>query len=49
MSTAQTMTLDEIERLAMSAILAAGASPEQVGPLAAAIMGAEADGIASRC
>jgi len=47
MSTAQTMTLDEIERLAMSALLAAGASPEQAGPLAAAIMGAEADGIAS--
>ena len=47
MSAAQTMTLDEIERLAMSALLAAGASPEQAQPLAAAIMGAEADGIAS--
>ena len=47
MSTAQTMTLDEIERLAMSALLAAGASPEQAGPFGRCNHGAEADGIAS--
>lgn len=47
MSAAQTMTLDEIAQLAMSALAAAGASPEQGRPLAAAIAAAEADGIAS--
>lgn len=41
------MTLDEIDALAMSALLAAGASDLQARPLAAAIAAAEADGIAS--
>lgn len=42
-----TMTLGEIEALALAALLAAGASPEQAQPLALAVAGAEADGIAS--
>jgi (2R)-3-sulfolactate dehydrogenase (NADP+) len=47
MSAAQQLTLDEINRLAMSALLAAGATQLQAEPLAAAITAAEADGIAS--
>jgi (2R)-3-sulfolactate dehydrogenase (NADP+) len=42
-----TMTLGEIEALALAALVAAGASPEQAQPLALAVAGAEADGIAS--
>ncbi len=42
-----TMTLSEIEALALAALVAAGASPEQAQPLASAVAGAEADGIAS--
>jgi (2R)-3-sulfolactate dehydrogenase (NADP+) len=41
------MTLDEINALALSALLAAGASEVQAQPLAAAVAAAEADGIAS--
>jgi (2R)-3-sulfolactate dehydrogenase (NADP+) len=41
------MTLDEIEALALAALVAAGASQEQARPLAAAVAAAEADGIAS--
>ena len=47
MSTTQRMTLAEIENVALSALSAAGASPEQARPLAAAVAAAEADGIAS--
>ncbi len=47
MSTTQRMTLAEIENVALSALTAAGASPEQARPLAAAVAAAEADGIAS--
>ena len=46
MSNAQ-MTLDEINALALSALVAAGATQEQAQPLAAAVAAAEADGIAS--
>jgi (2R)-3-sulfolactate dehydrogenase (NADP+) len=41
------MTLDEIDALALAALVAAGASLEQAQPLAAAVAAAEADGIAS--
>ena len=41
------MTLDEINALALSALTAAGATQEQAQPLAAAVVAAEADGIAS--
>jgi len=41
------MTLDEINALALSALIAAGATQQQAEPLAAAIAAAEADGIAS--
>jgi len=41
------MTLDEINALAASALIAAGATQEQTKPLAAAVAAAEADGIAS--
>jgi (2R)-3-sulfolactate dehydrogenase (NADP+) len=41
------MTLDEINALALSVLVAAGASQEQAQPLAAAVAAAEADGIAS--
>ncbi|HWV53109.1 Ldh family oxidoreductase, partial [Pseudorhodoplanes sp.] len=41
------MSLDEINALALSALLAAGATQEQAQPLAAAVTAAEADGIAS--
>jgi (2R)-3-sulfolactate dehydrogenase (NADP+) len=41
------MTLDEINALALSALVAAGASEVQAQPLAAAVAAAEADGIAS--
>ncbi len=41
------MTLDEINALALSALVAAGATQEQAKPLAAAVAAAEADGIAS--
>ena len=41
------MTLDEINALALSALVAAGASEAQAQPLAAAVAAAEADGIAS--
>jgi (2R)-3-sulfolactate dehydrogenase (NADP+) len=47
MSAAQQLSLDEINRLALSALLAAGATQLQAAPLAAAITAAEADGIAS--
>jgi (2R)-3-sulfolactate dehydrogenase (NADP+) len=43
----QTLTLDQIESLAHATLLAAGASPAQAAPLAAAIAAAERDGIAS--
>ncbi|MFZ5690989.1 MAG: Ldh family oxidoreductase [Pseudomonadota bacterium] len=41
------MTLDEINALALAALVAAGATREQAQPLAAAVAAAEADGIAS--
>ena len=41
------MTLNEINALALAALDAAGATPEQAQPLAAAVAAAEADGIAS--
>jgi (2R)-3-sulfolactate dehydrogenase (NADP+) len=41
------MTLDEINALALSALIAAGATQDQAQPLAAAVAAAEADGIAS--
>ncbi|MGV3633615.1 MAG: Ldh family oxidoreductase [Pseudorhodoplanes sp.] len=41
------MTLDEINALALSALVAAGATHDQAQPLAAAVAAAEADGIAS--
>jgi (2R)-3-sulfolactate dehydrogenase (NADP+) len=41
------MTLDEINALALAALVAAGATQEQAQPLAAAVAAAEADGIAS--
>lgn len=41
------MTLDEINALALSALIAAGATQQQAQPLAAAVAAAEADGIAS--
>jgi (2R)-3-sulfolactate dehydrogenase (NADP+) len=41
------MTLDEINALALAALVAAGATQEQAKPLAAAVAAAEADGIAS--
>jgi (2R)-3-sulfolactate dehydrogenase (NADP+) len=41
------MTLDEIDALALAALVAAGATQEQAQPLAAAVAAAEADGIAS--
>jgi (2R)-3-sulfolactate dehydrogenase (NADP+) len=41
------MTLDKIDALALSALIAAGASEVQARPLAAAVAAAEADGIAS--
>lgn len=41
------MTLDEINALALAALIAAGATQEQAQPLAAAVAAAEADGIAS--
>lgn len=41
------MTLDEIESLAQRVLTGAGATPENAGPLAHAIMQAERDGIAS--
>jgi len=47
MSTTQTLTLDQIESLAHTTLQAAGASPAQAAPLAAAIAAAERDGIAS--
>jgi (2R)-3-sulfolactate dehydrogenase (NADP+) len=47
MSAAQQLSLDDINRLALSALLAAGATQQQAEPLAAAITAAEADGIAS--
>ena len=47
MSTTQTLTLDQIENLAHQTLQAAGASPAQAAPLAAAIAAAERDGIAS--
>ena len=47
MSTTQTLTLGEIESLAHATLQAAGASPAQAAPLAAAIAAAERDGIAS--
>jgi (2R)-3-sulfolactate dehydrogenase (NADP+) len=47
MSTTQTLTLDQIETLAHATLQAAGASPAQAAPLAAAIAAAERDGIAS--
>ena len=43
----ETLTLDRIEALALSVLTAAGASPLQAAPLAAAIAQAEADGIPS--
>ena len=47
MTATQTLTLDEIERLALGALQAAGASDGQARPLAAAIAAAEGDGIPS--
>ena len=47
MSAAKQLSLDDINRLALSALLAAGATQLQAEPLAAAITAAEADGIAS--
>jgi (2R)-3-sulfolactate dehydrogenase (NADP+) len=41
------MTQDEIEALAVAALIAAGASDAQARPLATAIAAAEADGIDS--
>lgn len=41
------MTLNEINALALAALVAAGATQEQAQPLAAAVAAAEADGIAS--
>jgi len=46
MGPAQQLSLDDINRLALSALLAAGATQLQAEPLAAAITAAEADGIA---
>lgn len=47
MNTTQTLTLDQIESLAHTTLQAAGATPAQAAPLAAAIAAAERDGIAS--
>jgi (2R)-3-sulfolactate dehydrogenase (NADP+) len=47
MSAVQQLSLEEINRLALSALLATGATKLQAEPLAAAITAAEADGIAS--
>lgn len=47
MAETETLTLAGIEALAHSVLTAAGASPLQAGPLAAAIARAEADGIPS--
>jgi (2R)-3-sulfolactate dehydrogenase (NADP+) len=47
MTATQTLTLDEIERLALDTLQKAGASATQAAPLAAAIAAAERDGIAS--
>ncbi|MET0277229.1 MAG: Ldh family oxidoreductase [Pseudorhodoplanes sp.] len=47
MSATHQLSLNEIKRLAVSALLAAGATQLQAEPLAAAITAAEADGIAS--
>ena len=47
MAEPETLTLAQIEALALSVLTAAGASPAQAGPLAAAIARAEADGIPS--
>ena len=47
MSATQTLSLDEIKKLAVSALLSAGATQQQAEPLATAIVAAEADGIAS--
>jgi (2R)-3-sulfolactate dehydrogenase (NADP+) len=47
MSAVQQLSLEEINRLALSALLAAGSTKLQAEPLAAAVTAAEADGIAS--
>lgn len=47
MSATQTLSLGEIKKLSVSALLAAGATKQQAEPLATAIVAAEADGIAS--
>lgn len=47
MSATQTLSTEEVARLAEQALRAAGASPLQAVPLAAAVAAAEADGIAS--
>ena len=47
MNATQILKVGEIEQLALSTLLAAGATPQQAAPLARAIAAAEADGIAS--